>query len=893
MAENLIEETNEIEHRFFNTLFTMKKTICFLCIILLALSQTICANNLNVNNEPDSAYIFAYATNKNDNHNGLHIAWSTDKEVWHAIGPEYSLVKCDYSRWGSQKKMFSPYLFQTSDGLWHCIWSLNERDGAFAHVTSTDLIYWGRQSYPLVLPDGNCLTPETIFNADKKGYTVTWISNKSGKDELYGCFTKDFKKYTAAEKISNRNSTRKKVSISGTEETGTIHRVSWNVVANLIKAYNLSEYKQQQWAERVVIDPNSLKDPVKVSISIDTHRKKKISDQLLGIFFEDINYAADGGLYAELIQNRGFEYQPSDRGNDKNWNSYKAWTTSGNNVDFKIDSISPIHENNRHYAVLNINTIGSGLINEGWDGIPVEKGEKYDFSVFARSTEVKSGKLTIRLIGKNGENYGEISTKAVSKDWKRYEAVIIANQTANDARIEIIPLQTGRIDLDMISLFPQKTFKGRSNGLRADLAQVIADMKPRFVRFPGGCVAHGDGLENIYRWENTIGSLEARKPQRNIWGYQQSYGLGYFEYFQFCEDIGAEPLPVVAAGVPCQNSAHHGCPIGGQQGGIPMDKMDEYVQSVLNLIEYANGDVKSEWGRKRAEAGHPKPFGLKYIGVGNEDLITDIFEERFIMIYNAIKEKYPAITVIGTTGPFNEGTDYVEGWNLATKLNVPMVDEHYYQTPGWYLNNQDFYDKYDRSKPKVYLGEYAAHIPGRHNNIETALCEALHLANVERNGDIVTMTSYAPLLAKEGYTQWNPDLIYFNNTEVKPTVGYYIQMLYGQNSGDEYLPGTMAIENQSDAVRKRLAVSVVCDSKTGDLIVKLVNMLPVAVSPTLSIEDIIPDDAPVVKYVLKGELTDKTARPTESTCSVKEMLSGELPPYSFTVYRVKANVKAQ
>lgn len=360
----------------------------------------------------------------------------------------------------------------------------------------------------------------------------------------------------------------------------------------------------------------------------------------------------------------------------------------------------------------------------------------------------------------------------------------------------------------------------------------MADLHPRFVRFPGGCVAHGNGIDNIYRWKNSVGPLEARKPMGNLWGYHQTLGLGYFEYFQFCEDIGAEPLPVLAAGVPCQNSACiPGKPLsGGQQGGIPMEEMGAYVQDILDLIEYANGDPKkSKWAKMRAEAGHPEPFNLKYVGIGNEDLITPVFEERFEMIFKAVKEKYPEITVIGTVGPFYEGTDYEAGWKFATRLNVPMVDEHYYNTPGWFINNQDYYDRYDRAKPKVYLGEYAAHLPGRPNNIETALAEALYLTSVERNGDIVSMTSYAPLLAKEGHTQWNPDLIYFNNREVKPTVGYYTQLLYGQNSGDSYLPADRKIDNPRQDVQKRIGTSVVRDSKTGDWIVKLVNLLPVPV----------------------------------------------------------------
>ena len=439
----------------------------------------------------------------------------------------------------------------------------------------------------------------------------------------------------------------------------------------------------------------------------------------------------------------------------------------------------------------------------------------------------------------------------------------------------------------MISLFPQKTFKGRKNGLRADLAQTLADLHPRFMRFPGGCVAHGNGIDNIYRWKNSVGPLESRKPMKNLWGYHQTMGLGYYEYFLFCEDIGAEPLPVLAAGVPCQNSACIPGKLlsGGQQGGIPMEEMDEYVQDILDLIEYANGDPKkNKWAKMRAEAGHPEPFNLKYIGIGNEDLITDAFEERFAMIYEAVKKNYPEITVIGTVGPFYEGTDYEEGWDLAARLNLPMVDEHYYNTPGWFINNQDYYDRYDRSKSKVYLGEYAAHLPGRPNNIETALAEALYLASVERNGDIVSMTSYAPLLAKEGHTQWNPDLIYFNNKEVKPTVGYYTQLLYGQNSGDTYLPSERKVDSPRADVRKRIASSVVRDSRTGDVIIKLVNLLPVPVKTTVNCPDI--DGQQAVLKVLSGEPADRQAKPVQGTLTVSERFDYEMPAYSLSVVRI-------
>jgi alpha-L-arabinofuranosidase len=396
-------------------------------------------------------------------------------------------------------------------------------------------------------------------------------------------------------------------------------------------------------------------------------------------------------------------------------------------------------------------------------------------------------------------------------------------------------------------------------------------------------VAHGNGLDNIYKWKNTIGKLEERKPMFNLWGYHQSMGIGYGEYFDFCEDIGALPLPVIAAGVCCQNSSVGGA---GQQGGIPMEQMDSYIQDILDLIEWANGDLTTKWGKVRAANGHIKPYNLKYIGIGNEDLITDLFEERFRMIFKAIKAKYPEIVVIGTVGPWSEGTDYVEGWKLANEINIPMVDEHYYQSPGWFINNQDYYDNYDRSKSKVYLGEYAAHIGGRANNLHTSLVEALHLNSLERNGDVVSMSSYAPLLAKEGHTQWKPDLIFFNNTEVKTTVDYEVQKLYGVHAGESYIASQVELSDKDSYLQKRVSVSVVEDSKTKDLIIKLVNVLPTSVDTKLNLKefDYLPE---ALKITLAGNLKDTKVLPVEGKQSVAPSFSTNLPAHSLTIIRLK------
>lgn len=818
-----------------------------------ALGFCLCASSAaahveDVMNEPDSVYLFSYATVSDDGRSGLKFAWSPDGNKWFGIGNGYGYVKCDYGAWGAEKRMLKPELRRDENGVWHCIWQLNGNGKEFAHAASEDLMKWKRQSY----------------------------------------FTdKQFATYVPEEWIQYP---AQSVLIDGAQEHGTVQKIAWNEVNRLIQFADYRAYKAQLHDERTEQDAQRFAglNTVNMTLTACPDSAKSISDKLIGIFFEDINYGADGGLYAELIQNRDFEYSLNDR---QEWNSTYAWTLKGEGTRMAVETAEPLHANNPHYVVLDTKTPGASLINSGFDGIVVRKGEKYDFSVFAR-TPGKSGKIRVSLQdGKGNELASEVVTVA-SRNWKKQTAVLIPQADADDAVLVLSPQKQGKYVLDMISLFPQHTFKGRKNGLRADLAQTLADLHPRFVRFPGGCVAHGNGIDNIYRWKNSIGPLETRKPMRNLWGYHQTMGLGYYEYFQFCEDIGAEPLPVLAAGVPCQNSACIPGKLlsGGQQGGIPMEEMDEYVQDILDLIAYANGDPKqNKWAKMRAEAGHPKPFNLKYIGIGNEDLITDVFEERFTMIYKAIKAQHPEITVIGTVGPFYEGTDYEEGWELATRLNVPMVDEHYYNTPGWFINNQDYYDRYDRSKSKVYLGEYAAHLPGRPNNIETALAEALYLTAVERNGDVVSMTSYAPLLAKEGHTQWNPDLIYFNNKEVKPTVGYYTQQLFGQNSGDTYIPTERKVDNTRMDVQKRIASSVIRDSRTGDLIVKLVNLLPVSVKTAVEFPGLANSSA--VLHVLSGKPSDQHAKPQESTINVSEKFDYEMPAYSLSVVRIPSQLK--
>ncbi len=832
--------------------------------------------------QPDSVYLFGYS--HTDGRGGLNLAWSVDREEWYTIGTGFSFLNSDFGTWGGQKRMFDPYLYQEADGRWHCVWSLNDTIQQFAHAASDNLYEWDRQAYPVVMDaPGNVLSPEVHLSG--QAFLVSWRSDGQGAEGTYQLRTDNWRDFSTTEPAAKdaRRNDRTLISVNGKEQFGTVHRVAWETVDDLIKHYEWMQFHNAERAETMAEDPIRFAglEPLEATITLQPEGTKAISDKLIGIFFEDISYAADGGLYAELIQNRDFEYDPMDKKyRDSGWNAQKAWSTSGD-IDWRIRTDDPIHDNNPHYASLEVNEGGAILSNEGWDGIPVRGGESYDVSLFARQASGR-GSVSVRLVTPDGEVLAEERLRGIGKNWSRFTTTLAPERGNDSAHLEIRFEKPGAMDLDMVSLFPE-TFMGRENGLRKDLAQTIADLNPKFVRFPGGCVAHGDGLANMYRWENTLGPLESRVPQRNIWNYHQTAGLGYFEYFQFCEDIDAVPIPVVPAGVPCQNSSVGG---HGQQCGIPMEDMDAYTRSILNLIEYANGGPETEWGKKRAEAGHPEPFNLTYLGVGNEDLITDIFEERFRMIYEAIGERYPEITVIGTTGPFYMGTDYEEGWELARELDIPIVDEHYYVPPGWMVNNQDFYDKYDRNGPKVYLGEYAAHLPGRPMNVETALTEALYLTAVERNGDVVEMTSFAPLLAKEGKTNWNPDLIYFNNTEVKKTVDYYVQQLYGQNAGTEYIPSQFRLSEGNQDVQERVGVSVVRDEATGDLILRLANLLPVAV--TASVDPAGLDlSGSATLHVLQGDPTDRDATPTTTEIELGSEMSYVMPAYSFSVIRIQ------
>ncbi len=632
--------------------------------------------------------------------------------------------------------------------------------------------------------------------------------------------------------------------------------------------------------------------PLKLTIDA-TAEGKPISPDLIGVFYEDLSYAADGGLYAELIQNRSFEFGPADH---EGWNALTGWDVikpEEGRARVIIDTGLPIDPNNPHYAVLGVAAAGEtvGLRNYGYDGIALKAGAAYGFSAFAIQLADAPGPLRVALEDADGEVLAETTLPPATGRWEKYEATLTPDADCDDARLIVTASHPGRLGLDMVSLFPADTFRGHPNGLRPDLAQAVADLKPRFVRFPGGCLVHGDGLDNIYHWKHTVGPVERRKTQRNIWNYHQSFGLGYYEYFRWCEDMDAEPMPIVAAGVTCQNSGAGVSRRWGQgQRAIPTEDMPAYVQDVLDLIEFANGPTDSKWGAVRAEMGHPEPFGLKYLGVGNEDRITDEFAERFEMIFDAVREKHPEVTVIGTSGPWPDGEDYDRGWALIRQLGVALVDEHSYKPPQWFWDNLDRFDDHDRDGAKVYLGEWAAHDDGRRPTLRAALAEAAYLTSLERNGDVVVMSSYAPLFAKRGHTHWNPDLIYFDNQRFYPTISYHVQKLFGHHAGDEYLGQVDGV----DVAQTQLASSVVRDRQTGDVIIKLVNAEPdaAAVDVTLAGADGFAGEATLL--TLAGDDLDRTnaagapdpVLPEETRVSVDEHFSLTLPPHSFSVVRL-------
>ena len=530
-------------------------------------------------------------------------------------------------------------------------------------------------------------------------------------------------------------------------------------------------------AGTVVPAPAHAADVTDYSITVDPSAEgAKIDRTMYGVFFEDINRAADGGLYAELVQNRSFEYSTDD---NKAYTPLTAWTVTG--TAEVVNDSGRLDDRNRDYLSLGA---GSSVANAGYNtGIAVEEGKKYDFSVWARATD--GAALTVSLQDADG-TLAAARQVAVRGGWARYKASFTATRTSATGRLTVA--SSAPAALDMVSLFPRDTYKHEPNGLRKDLAEKIAALHPGFVRFPGGCLVNTGSMQDYseasgwqrkrsYQWKDTVGPVETRATNANFWGYNQSYGLGYYEYFRFAEDIGAMPLPVVPALVT-------GC---GQNQAVDDDALlQRHIQDTLDLIEFANGPVTSTWGHKRAEMGHPKPFHLTHIEVGNEENLPTEFFARFKQFRAAVEAKYPYMTVISNSGPDDAGSTFDTAWQLNRDAKVDMVDEHYYNSTRWFLQNNDRYDGYDRTGPKVFLGEYAS----QGNAFKNGLAEAAYMTGLERNADVVKLASYAPLFANEDSVQWRPDLVWFNNHASWDSANYEVQKLFMNNTGTRVVPST-------------------------------------------------------------------------------------------------------
>jgi alpha-L-arabinofuranosidase len=576
-----------------------------------------------------------------------------------------------------------------------------------------------------------------------------------------------------------------------------------------------------------------LVDAASQTINIQADKElATIQPTMWGLFFEDINFAADGGVYAEMVKNRSFEFNVPLMG----WRR-----TLGRNPQGRIEVINSGKENNPRYIQIISNNADSlvGLQNEGFRGMGVQQGATYNFSVMGRKVGKGNPSLHVFLLNSKGDTIGKTTVTGLGTAWTKHKASFTATATDAKATMRVLVKGPGTIQLDMISLFPKDTWKGRENGLRADLVQKLADLKPGFLRFPGGCIVEGRDLANRYQWKKTVGKVEDRKVIINRWSseiaqrspadYYQSYGLGFYEYFLLAEDIGAEPLPILNCGMACQFNT-------GELAA--MDQLDPYIQDALDLVEFANGAVTTKWGKLRAEMGHPAPFNLKMIGVGNEQWGPEYVPRAKVFI-DAVKAKYPKIQIIGSAGPYSGGDLFTYLWKEMKTLKPDLVDEHYYAPPNFFIRNAKRYDNYDTTGPKVFAGEYAAHDrPGedgrRKNNWLAALSEAAFMTGLERNAQVVKMTSYAPLLAHVDAWQWSPNLIWFNNLTSVGSANYYVQKLFSTNRGSYVVPALM--DNNVVAGKDSLYASATIDSKSNEVIIKLVNVNPTEKTIELNID---------------------------------------------------------
>ena len=621
-----------------------------------------------------------------------------------------------------------------------------------------------------------------------------------------------------------------------------------------------------------------------------------VQPTMYGIFFEDINYAADGGLYGELVKNRSFEFPDALMG----------WKAFGK---FEVKNDGPF-ERCPHYVVLNYsghNDTATGLQNEGYFGIGIEKDEEYRFSVWAKTVSGDAN-VEVSLVDESTmEEHQEFATaelKVSGNEWKKYELILKSPKTVQKANLRLLLKGKNGVALEHVSLFPKHTFKDRENGMRRDLAQALYDLHPGVFRFPGGCIVEGSSLDQRYQWKNTIGPVENRPLNGNRWlstfnyrlfpDYYQSYGLGFYEYFLLSEDIGAEPLPVLNVGMACQFQNQN-----DPSAHVAVKDLQPYIQDCLDLIEFANGDVNTTWGKKRAEMGHPAPFNLKFLAVGNEQW-DDLYYERLRPFVKAIKAKYPNIKLIGTSGPDSEGEMFEKGWKAMKELKADLVDEHFYRDEHWFLSHGLRYEGYDRKGPKVFAGEYACHGKGKKwNHFETSLYEAAFMTDLERNADVVDMATYAPLFAHVDGWQWRPDMIWYDNTRMFKSVSYYVQQMYACNKGTNVLPLTMngkSVAGQEG--QDGLFASAVVDKKKGEIIVKVANTSDKAQDVTLNLNGLKGSRSATATTLQSDNMDAENTldnpnliRPVETTAtcvSKKNMtvLNDKLPAKSFRMYKI-------
>ncbi len=620
-----------------------------------------------------------------------------------------------------------------------------------------------------------------------------------------------------------------------------------------------------------------------------------IAPTMYGLFFEDINYAADGGLYAEMVKNRSFEFP--DR--------LMGWRSFGK-VSVKEDG--PF-ERNPHYVRLLDPGHGdkrTGLDNEGFFGVAFERDSTYRFSVWARQASDKPSRILVELIQPDADGETQVCAKVkidvTSNEWKKYTAMLKPDKTVAKGRLRIFLDSPAGADLEHVSLFPTDTWHGHENGLRNDLATLLAGTRPGIFRFPGGCIVEGTDLATRYQWKNTVGPVENRPLNENRWhytfpsrfypDYYQSNGLGFYEYFLLSEEMGAAPLPVINVGLACQYQNRN------PEAHVPVDSLQPYIQDALDLIEFANGDTSTTWGVLRAEMGHPAPFGLKYLAVGNEQWGPE-YVERLTKFVDALRKAHPEIEIVGSSGPQSEGEQFDYLWPEMKRLKVDLVDEHFYRPEEWFLSQGARYDNYDRKGPKVFAGEYACHGKGyKRNHFNAALCEAAFMTGLERNADVVRMATYAPLFAHVEGWQWRPDMIWFDNLRSVPTASYYVQQLYGTYKGSRVIPLTMDGKPVTGAEGQHgLFASAVVDDATGDYIVKVANTTSDPRDVTFNFEGMKKKASLSDVRVIYLRADDKRAensldnpdviKPYETTTKVSgHQFNAVVQPQSFAVYVV-------